>query len=196
MIPVGGIVTVRGCGSESVQGDIYFAEVLEKMGCKLIWSANSMTLIGPDREAGEILKGIDVDCGTIPDAAMTLAVVGLFADSPTTIRNVYNWRVKETERMKAIVTELTKLGAEVEEGRDYLVVNPIKNKFNENIKDVETKGVLKSGVAIDTYDDHRMAMCFSLVACGDVDVIINDPKCTRKTFPTYFQELAKMSQSK
>lgn len=92
---------------------------------------------------------------------------------PTAIRNVYNWRVKETERMVAIVTELTKLGAKVEEGRDYCIITP--------------PAALKSGVSIDTYDDHRMAMAFSLAACGDVPVTINDPGCTRKTFPTYFQ---------
>ena len=105
---------------------------------------------------------------------MSSASLRLFADAPTAIRNVYNWRVKETERMVAIVTELRKLGATVEEGRDYCVITP------------PPPGGLRSGVAIDTYDDHRMAMAFSLVACGGVPVVINDPGCTRKTFPTYF----------
>jgi 3-phosphoshikimate 1-carboxyvinyltransferase len=108
----------------------------------------------------------------IPDAAMTLAVAALFAEGPTAIRGVYNWRVKETERMKAIVAELTRLGAAVEEGRDYCVITP------------PAGGVVPA--AIETYDDHRMAMAFSLAACAGVPVTILDPGCTRKTFPTYF----------
>ncbi|GAB5031536.1 3-phosphoshikimate 1-carboxyvinyltransferase [Nannochloropsis oceanica] len=173
----GGTVTVKGCGSESVQGDVYFATVLGMMGAQVDWTPNSITV---SRKPGVVLKGIDVDCGAIPDAAMTLAIVALFADGPTAIRNVYNWRVKETERMRAIVTELTKLGATVEEGRDFCIVHPLKQ--------------LNANVAIDTYDDHRMAMCFSLAACGGVPVVINDPKCVRKTFPDYFERLAVMSK--
>eukprot|EP00178_Gracilaria_changii_P025233 TRINITY_DN776_c0_g1_i1.p1 TRINITY_DN776_c0_g1~~TRINITY_DN776_c0_g1_i1.p1 ORF type:complete len:487 (+),score=87.05 TRINITY_DN776_c0_g1_i1:272-1732(+) len=172
----GGPVTVRGCGSESVQGDVQFANVLEQMGARVEWDKNSITV---SRDVNSSLNGVDVDCGDIPDAAMSLATTALFAEGKTAIRNVYNWRVKETERMKAIVTELRKLGAYVEEGHDYCVITPPK-KLNE-------------GVAIDTYDDHRMAMAFSLAACGSVPVVINDPKCTAKTFPTYFDELAKMS---
>lgn len=166
----GGTITVEGCGSDSLQGDVRFAEVMGLMGAKVQWSPYSITITGPPR--GQ-LHGIQHDCNDIPDAAMTLAVAALFADGPTRIENVYNWRVKETERMVAIVTECRKLGAEVEEGRDYCVITP-------------PQGGLKSGVAIDTYDDHRMAMAFSLAACGDVGVTINDPGCTRKTFPTYF----------
>jgi 3-phosphoshikimate 1-carboxyvinyltransferase len=168
----GGPVRVVGCGKTSVQGDVDFARVLEQMGAKLIWEDNAMIV---SREPGTKLKGVDVDCGNIPDAAMTLAIVGLFAEGPTAIRNVYNWRVKETERMKAIVTELTKLGATVEEGHDYCIVHPLES--------------IKPGVAIDTYDDHRMAMCFSLAACGGVPVVINDPECTAKTFPDFFDKL-------
>jgi 3-phosphoshikimate 1-carboxyvinyltransferase len=115
---------------------------------------------------------------------MTLAVVALFAEGPTTIKNVYSWRLKETERMKAIVAECTKLGATVEEFRDYCIIHPPKdNKMNEN-------------VLIETYDDHRMAMAFSLAACGEkgVPVEINDPKCTAKTFPTYFEFLESVSE--
>lgn len=170
----GGTVTVRGCGSESVQGDVAFADVMEKMGAKVTWAPESITVT---RDPNVQLKGVDVDCGKIPDAAMTLAVAALFADGPTTIRNVYSWRLKETERMKAIVAECTKLGATVEEYRDYCVIHPPKdNKINDN-------------VLIETYDDHRMAMTFSLAACGGVNVIINDPGCTAKTFPTYFEML-------
>ena len=170
----GGTVTVRGCGSDSVQGDVAFANVMEQMGATVTWAPESITVT---RDPNTKLKGVDVDCGKIPDAAMTLAVAALFAEGPTTIRNVYSWRLKETERMKAIVAECTKLGAKVEEFRDYCIIHPpADNKINDN-------------VLIETYDDHRMAMTFSLAACGGVNVIINDPGCTAKTFPTYFDML-------
>lgn len=170
----GGTVTVRGCGSDSVQGDIAFANVMEKMGAKVTWEPESITVT---RDPSTKLKGVDVDCGKIPDAAMTLAVAALFAEGPTTIRNVYSWRLKETERMKAIVAECTKLGATVEEFHDYCIIHPpANNKINNH-------------VLIDTYDDHRMAMTFSLAACGGVSVQIHDPGCTAKTFPTYFKML-------
>ena len=173
----GGTVTVEGCGSDSLQGDVRFADVMGLMGATVTWAPNSVTVTGPGAHGGR-LKGIDVDLNAMPDAAMTLAVAALFADGPTAIRNVYNWRVKETERMVAIVTELRKLGATVEEGRDYCVITPPPD------------GLLRQGVSIDTYDDHRMAMAFSLAACGNTAVTINDPACTRKTFPDYFQVLA------
>lgn len=170
----GGTVTVRGCGSESVQGDVAFANVMEQMGATVTWAPESITVT---RDPSVRLKGVDVDCGKIPDAAMTLAVAALFAEGPTTIRNVYSWRLKETERMKAIVAECTKLGATVEEFEDYCIIHPPKdNKINDN-------------VLIETYDDHRMAMTFSLAACGGVNVRIHDPGCTAKTFPTYFEML-------
>lgn len=170
----GGAVTVRGCGSESVQGDVAFANVMEQMGATVTWAPESITVT---RDPSVKLKGVDVDCGKIPDAAMTLAVAALFAEGPTTIRNVYSWRLKETERMKAIVAECTKLGARVEEFEDYCIIHPPKdNKINDN-------------VLIETYDDHRMAMTFSLAACGGVNVRIHDPGCTAKTFPTYFEML-------
>jgi 3-phosphoshikimate 1-carboxyvinyltransferase len=117
------------------------------------------------------LKPIDMDMNHIPDAAMTAAVLALFADGPSTIRNVGSWRVKETDRIAAMATELRKLGAQVEEGKDFLKISP---------------GKLKSGVAIDTYDDHRMAMSFSLASLGGVPVRINDPQCVTKTFPGFF----------
>ncbi|KAL7534606.1 hypothetical protein ACHAXR_005989 [Thalassiosira sp. AJA248-18] len=174
----GGTVTVRGCGSESVQGDVAFANVMEQMGATVTWAPESITIT---RDPAVKLKGVDVDCGKIPDAAMTLAVAALFAEGPTTIRNVYSWRLKETERMKAIVAECTKLGATVEEFEDYCIIHPpVDNKVNEN-------------VVIETYDDHRMAMTFSLAACGGVDVIIDDPGCTGKTFPTYFEMLGSIA---
>jgi 3-phosphoshikimate 1-carboxyvinyltransferase len=111
----------------------------------------------------------------MPDAAMTLAVAALFASGPTAIRNIYNWRVKETERLQAVSTELRKLGAVVEDGYDYLVIQP-----PEQIK----------AASIETYDDHRMAMAFSLAACGKSPVTINNPDCVSKTFPDYFEVLS------
>ena len=164
-----GTVTVKGCGTESMQGDARFAEVLEKMGALVEWGPNQVKL------TGAALNGIDVDMNQMPDAAMTLAVAALFASGPTAIRNIYNWRVKETERLQAVSTELRKLGAEVEEGYDYLVIQPPKQ-----IKEV----------SIDTYDDHRMAMAFSLAACGNSPVTINNPGCVSKTFPDYFEVLS------
>ena len=169
----GGKITVNGCGSESIQGDVNFARVLEQMGAAVEWTSTSVTVAGPERGG---LKGIDIDMNAMPDAAMTLAVAALFAEGQTAIRGVGSWRVKETERMIAICTELRKLGAEVEEGPDFCVITP-------------PEGPLKS-VAIDTYDDHRMAMAFALAgACGTVPVTINDPSCTKKTFPDYFDRL-------
>ncbi|KAJ4776659.1 3-phosphoshikimate 1-carboxyvinyltransferase [Rhynchospora pubera] len=178
----GGTVTVEGCGTSSLQGDVKFAEVLEKMGAKVTWTENSVTVTGPPRGSSfreKHLKAVDVNMNKMPDVAMTLAVVALFADGPTAIRDVASWRVKETERMIAICTELRKLGATVEEGPDYCIITP-PEKLNV--------------AAIDTYDDHRMAMTFSLAACAGVPVTINDPGCTRKTFPNYFDVLQMLAK--
>ena len=161
----GGTVRVHGTGSASVQGDARFADVLEQMGAKVTWGD---TWIEVSRGC---LQGIDVDLNHIPDAAMTIATTALFAEGPTAIRNIANWRVKETDRLAAMATELRKVGAIVEEGRDYIVITP--------------PAQIQSA-AIDTYDDHRMAMCFSLAAFGTSAITINDPGCTSKTFPTYF----------
>ncbi|KAL9258656.1 3-phosphoshikimate 1-carboxyvinyltransferase, chloroplastic-like protein [Drosera capensis] len=176
----GGTVTVEGCGTSSLQGDVKFAEVLEKMGAKVSWTENSVTVTGPPRNSSGLkhLRAIDVNMNKMPDVAMTLAVVALFTDGPTAIRDVASWRVKETERMVAICTELRKLGATVEEGPDYCVITP-PEKLNVT--------------AIDTYDDHRMAMAFSLASCAGVPVTIKDPGCTRKTFPDYFDVLARFT---
>ncbi|OVA19518.1 Enolpyruvate transferase domain [Macleaya cordata] len=178
----GGTITVEGCGTSSLQGDVKFAEVLEKMGAKVTWTENSVTVTGPPRDPSrrKHLRAIDVNMNKMPDVAMTLAVVALFADGPTAIRDVASWRVKETERMIAICTELRKLGATVEEGPDYCVITP-PERLNVT--------------AIDTYDDHRMAMAFSLAACADVPVTIKDPGCTRKTFPDYFEVLKKFTKN-
>ncbi|KAI5647377.1 hypothetical protein M9H77_33382 [Catharanthus roseus] len=172
----GGTITVEGCGTSSLQGDVKFAEVLEQMGAEVSWTENSVTVKGPPRDSSgrKHLRAIDVNMNKMPDVAMTLAVVALFAEGSTAIRDVASWRVKETERMIAICTELRKLGATVEEGPDYCIITP-PEKLNIT--------------SIDTYDDHRMAMAFSLAACSDVPVTIKDPGCTRKTFPDYFDVL-------
>jgi 3-phosphoshikimate 1-carboxyvinyltransferase len=166
----GGPVRVEGVGRGSIQGDVRFTEVLERMGASVSLSDDAIEVRGGKGK----LKALDMDMNHIPDAAMTAAVLALFADGPSTIRNVGSWRVKETDRIAAMATELRKLGAQVEEGKDFLKISP---------------GKLKSGVAIDTYDDHRMAMSFSLVALGGVPVRINDPQCVAKTFPDYFSAL-------
>ena len=162
----GGKVKVTGVGLNSIQGDVKFADVLEKMGAKITWGDEFIQVEGAP------LKGVDLDMNHIPDAAMTIATTALFAQGTTRIRNIYNWRVKETDRLNAMATELRKLGVEVEEGHDYIQVTPA--------------GKLELA-EIDTYNDHRIAMCFSLVALSDTPVIINDPGCTAKTFPDYFQ---------
>ena len=168
-----GKVRVTGIGKHSIQGDIHFADVLEKMGARITWGDDFI-------EAEQApLHGVDMDMNHIPDAAMTIAVAALFAEGPTSIRNIYNWRVKETDRLHAMATELRKLGVEVEEGHDFITVTP-----PTQLKHAE----------IDTYNDHRIAMCFSLVALSDTPVTINDPKCTSKTFPDYFDKLASISQ--
>ncbi|MFY0665296.1 MAG: 3-phosphoshikimate 1-carboxyvinyltransferase [Natronospirillum sp.] len=161
----GGTVRVHGIGNASVQGDVRFADVLAQMGAKVTYSDYWIEV-----SRGE-LNGVDVDLNHIPDAAMTIATTALFAKGPTAIRNVYNWRVKETDRLHAMATELRKLGAEVEEGEDYIVIQPLST-----LKAAE----------IETYDDHRIAMCFSLAAFGNAPITILDPSCTAKTFPTYF----------
>ena len=169
----GGPVRVEGVGRGSIQGDVRFVEVLEKMGAKISMGEDWIEVAAEGK-----LRAFDLDLNHIPDAAMTAAVVALFARGPSTLRNIASWRVKETDRIAAMAKELRKLGAAVDEGRDYLRVVP---------------GVLKSGAAIDTYDDHRMAMCFSLAALGGVSVRINDPQCVRKTFPEYFEVLGSLA---
>jgi 3-phosphoshikimate 1-carboxyvinyltransferase len=170
----GGPVRVIGVGRDSIQGDIRFAEVLEKMGARVEFGADWIEVSSAGR-----LKPIDMDLNHIPDAAMTTAVAALFADGPSTIRNIGSWHVKETDRITAMATELRKLGAAVAEGPDFLKITP--------------PAKLNSGVAIDTYDDHRMAMCFSLAALGGVPVTINHPDCVAKTFPAYFKVLASLT---
>ncbi|MCX8957384.1 3-phosphoshikimate 1-carboxyvinyltransferase [Erwinia psidii] len=169
----GGTIKVTGIGRNSMQGDIRFADVLEKMGARIEWGDDYISCT-----RGE-LYAIDMDMNHIPDAAMTIATVALFAEGTTVMRNIYNWRVKETDRLAAMATELRKVGAEVEEGHDYIRITP-----PDSLQHAE----------IGTYNDHRMAMCFSLVALSSTPVTILDPKCTAKTFPDYFEQLARLSQ--
>jgi 3-phosphoshikimate 1-carboxyvinyltransferase len=171
-----GPVRVEGIGKQSIQGDVRFAEALELMGATLTMGDNWIEASSKGQ-----LKSLDLDCNHIPDAAMTLAIAALYADGTTTLRNIASWRVKETDRISAMATELRKVGATVEEGEDYIRVTP--------------PAALTPNAAIDTYDDHRMAMCFSLVSLGEVPVTINDPKCVAKTFPDYFDRFGEIVQA-
>jgi 3-phosphoshikimate 1-carboxyvinyltransferase len=170
----GGPVRVEGVGRDSIQGDVKFAEALAQMG--------AIIETGPNWMAARVPKGglvaVDLDCNHIPDAAMTLATTALFATGTTTLRNIASWRVKETDRIAAMATELRKLGAEVEEGADYIRITPAPVR----------------PAVIDTYDDHRMAMCFSLAAFA-TPLRINDPKCVGKTFPDYFECFASVTKA-
>ena len=172
-------IDIRGIGSASIQGDIRFVEAAQLMGAKVESSPNSLKV---SRGAWP-LKAIDLDCNHIPDAAMTLAVMALYADGTTTLRNIASWRVKETDRIAAMACELRKLGAIVKEGADFIRVTP---------------PVQWHSAAIHTYDDHRVAMCFSLAAFNPagLSVRILDPKCVAKTFPDYFEALFALTQAR
>ena len=182
----GGPVRVKGIGQNSIQGDIKFTEALQLMGADILLGQNfaeceyrDYSVDGKSKIPSKIkLKAIDLDCNHMPDAAMTLATIALFCDGTTTLRNIASWRVKETDRLTAMATELRKLGAIVTEGIDFISITP--------------PAQLTPNAVIDTYDDHRMAMCFSLVSLGGVPITINDPKCVAKTFPNYFEEFAKI----
>jgi 3-phosphoshikimate 1-carboxyvinyltransferase len=173
-------ITVQGVGADSIQGDIRFVEAAQLMGAHITSGPNSLHI----QRGAWPLKGIDLDCNHIPDAAMTLAVMALYADSPTTLRNIASWRVKETDRIAAMATECRKLGASVEEGPDWLRIHPLP------------AGAWRAA-SIHTYDDHRVAMCFSLAAfnADKVPVRIEDPKCVAKTFPDYFEALFSVAQA-
>jgi len=173
----GGPVRVEGVGRSSIQGDVRFVEALEQMGAHITLGDHWI-----EARAQGVLKAIDADFNHIPDAAMTIAVAALYADGTSMLRNIGSWRVKETDRLAAMTIELRKLGALVEEGSDYLRVTP---------------PIVLQPATIDTYDDHRMAMCFSLAcingaARDGTTVRINDPKCVAKTFPDYFETFAKI----
>ncbi len=165
-----GNIEVKGIGKNSIQGDIKFTEALTLMGAEIQILEGSIKV-----SKASTLQAINLDCNHIPDAAMTLAVLALFANGTTKLHNIASWRVKETDRIKAMATELKKLGAEVVEGEDFIEITPPLH--------------IKENIEIDTYDDHRMAMCFSLVSLKNIPIIINDPACVNKTFPTYFEVL-------
>jgi len=169
----GGPVRVEGVGRDSVQGDVAFADLLGAIGARIERGADWI-----EASSGEGLRAVDWDCTSIPDAAMTAAVVALFAPGRTTLRGIASWRVKETDRIAAMATELRKLGARVEEGIDRISI---------------TGPTDLREAAIDTYDDHRIAMCFALAAIGGVPVHIRDPRCVNKTFPRFFAELASLT---
>jgi 3-phosphoshikimate 1-carboxyvinyltransferase len=169
----GGPVRVEGVGRASIQGDVRFVDILAAMGAVVSSGENWIEAHG-----NRGLIAIDADFGAMPDAAMTAAIVALFARGTSTLRNIGSWRVKETDRIAAMATELRKLGAVVDEGADWVSVTPPARFLP---------------VTIDTYDDHRMAMCFSLAALGGVPVRINDPGCVRKTFPDYFAEFQRLA---
>jgi 3-phosphoshikimate 1-carboxyvinyltransferase len=180
----GGPVRVEGVGRASIQGDVRFTEVLQRMGAEITMGENWIEAgAGPEARSRGRLHAIDADFNHIPDAAMTAAVTALFADGTSTLRNIGSWRVKETDRIAAMATELRKLGAAVEEGPDYLRITPPHSSH------------LTPHAAIATYDDHRMAMSFSLAAVGGIAIRINDPRCVAKTFPEYFDVLAAISET-
>ena len=173
----GGPVRVHGVGKSSIQGDLRFADALGQMGAIIELSENWIEARAP---ANGKLNAIDADLNHIPDAAMTIAILALFAKGTSIIRNIASWRVKETDRIAAMATEMRKLGAIIEEGVDYLRITP-PAKITPN-------------AVIDTYDDHRMAMCFSLISLSGVPITINDPECVAKTFPDYFDVLATLTE--
>ncbi|HAO99871.1 MAG TPA: 3-phosphoshikimate 1-carboxyvinyltransferase [Fibrobacteres bacterium] len=169
----GGPITVSGIGRDSAQGEAGFARMLELMGAKVEYGSDRITVHGSGA-----LRGIDADMDLMSDTGMTLAMTALFAQGKTTIRNVGNWRLKETDRLKAMATELRKVGAMVEEGPDWISIEPPQKLFPAEI---------------DTYEDHRMAMCFSLVSLGGIPITIRDPGCVRKTYPGYFDDFRKLA---
>ena len=173
-------VRIQGVGASSIQGDIRFMEAASQMGARIESGPNWLEI----KRGAWPLKAIDLDCNHIPDAAMTLAVMALYADGPTTLRNIASWRVKETDRIAAMAIESRKLGAQVEEGPDWLRIHPLP------------AGQWQAA-SIHTYDDHRVAMCFSLAAfnADQKAVRIEDPKCVAKTFPDYFEVLFSLTQT-
>jgi 3-phosphoshikimate 1-carboxyvinyltransferase len=181
----GGPVRVEGVGRSSVQGDVEFARVVEAMGARVLWGDTWIESSGKSPDSGGAsrpsLIPFDLDFNLIPDAAMTAAVMALFASGPSRLRNIGSWRVKETDRLSAMAAELRKLGATVEEGADYLRITP--------------PPALRPAT-IATYDDHRMAMSFSLAALGGVTVRITDPGCVAKTFPEYFEVFAALAEQR
>ena len=173
----GGPITIGGVGSASLQGDLAFADLVRAMGADVVIDAHAVHVQRAGAKAGSRLKAFDIDATRIPDAAMTAAVMALFADGPCLLRGIGSWRVKETDRIAAMQAELRKVGAQVESGADWLRVTP-------PVRFVPAR--------IDTYDDHRMAMCLALAAAGGVPIHVLDPGCVAKTFPGYFADLERL----
>ena len=174
----GGTIRIKGLGSKSIQGDIQFVKILEKMGANIKLESHAVEV-----SCDKILKPINEDLNHIPDSAMTIAILALYANGVSVLRNIGSWRVKETDRLKAMSTELRKVGAKIIEGKDFLQIEPPLTFKNSSI---------------DTYDDHRMAMSFSLVSLNSLNkkgafIKINDPNCVSKTFPDYFDYFKKIS---
>lgn len=178
----GGPIHIHGAGSQSMQGDMAFAEVMEAMGATVVRHPKSIEVSGCQVARGDRLKAFDRDFNLIPDAAMTAATLALYADGPCTLRNIGSWRVKETDRIHAMHTELEKLGAKVESGEDWIRIHPMQSSQWK-------------AASIETYDDHRMAMCFALAAFGPVPVTILDPGCVSKTFPEFFSVFQELIQA-
>ena len=166
---IGGLVEVANINKSSIQGDLEFLKIIKKMGANVEYLSNSIKV-----SKNQQLVGMVVDCRNIPDAAMTLAILALFAKGPTTLKSIGSWRVKETDRISAMETELKKLGATVSTTKSSITIKPPK--------------ILNNNTIIDTYDDHRMAMCFSLVCLANKNIVINDPECTNKTYPNFFKD--------
>ena len=165
-----GSIEIKGINKDSIQGDLKFLDIISKMGAKIEYKFDSIQV-----SKASNLKGLEIDCIEIPDAAMTLAIMAVFADKPTKLKNIGSWRVKETDRILAMGNELTKMGVEVSTTHDSMTIFPQK-QLNDNI-------------SIKTYNDHRIAMCFSLFCLKNLNITIQDPNCVNKTYPDYFKDL-------
>ena len=165
-----GSIEIKGVNKDSIQGDLKFLDIISKMGAKIEYKSDSIQV-----SKASNLKGLEIDCIEIPDAAMTLAIMAVFADKPTKLKNIGSWRVKETDRILAMDNELTKMGVEVSTTHDSMTIFPQK-QLNDNI-------------SIKTYNDHRIAMCFSLFCLKNLNITIQDPNCVNKTYPDYFKDL-------
>jgi len=165
-----GSIEIKGINKDSIQGDLKFLDIISKMGAKIEYKPDSIQV-----SKATNIKGLEIDCIEIPDAAMTLAIMAVFADKPTKLKNIGSWRVKETDRILAMDNELTKMGVEVSTTHDSMTIFPQK-QLNDNI-------------SIETYNDHRIAMCFSLFCLKNLNITIQDPNCVNKTYPDYFKDL-------
>ena len=165
-----GSIEIKGINKDSIQGDLKFLDIISKMGSKIEYKSDTIQV-----SKASNLKGLEIDCIEIPDAAMTLAIMAVFADKPTKLKNIGSWRVKETDRILAMDNELTKMGVEVSTTHDSMTIFPQK-QLNDNI-------------SIKTYNDHRIAMCFSLFCLKNLNITIQDPNCVNKTYPDYFKDL-------